>query len=707
MTKTVYVILFFGFLTLPIINSFSFEDWLILTNGNEVQEIVYDSQSNILWSASLGGLLKWDISTKKETKFTTKDGLTDNRLYQIAIGPDRTVWALGERLEHYDGSKFQSFDLYPLNDKSKLYYIKTSGSKLNQDLISEADLEVTKNGIVWISLNGSLASLGLDGKLYLDPFMKPKIVGQIAVDQNNLLYAWVLSEGLYVKKEGNWHLIPATQEFAPAWIFVSDILAIEESEIWLSSYYDGVVQIKDGKKYSFLFGETPQDNEIVALARDNSGRIWADIYYYDGEEWKSITSIKDWDSPVRGITSLSAGPSSKVFLSHSKNGIMLLPDLVNLYANDILMSNKVNDITVKFGHAWFATDFGVQHLRVQEFTAEYFETNLLNAKKIFMRDTTDVFIGFAGRGLAHYQNGNWKYYSVNEGLDPPVVAAITGSPDSSIWIGNQNGLFKWANDTISFVEGSERFEINAMAFNPPYELYIGGKNVLMIYDTRARVFKPVPGIPLQPQFSISSIFVSNTGSIAVAVKNVGLFTKVPGNEEWFFFGDDVVYGMSQITCLAMDSLGGFWHGTTDGAILFENNQFKKYNLQNSPLVDEKINDIEVCVTGCIAIATDAGINCLTRTPDSVFPFVVNDNYIKSVKFNPIKSELIVHLDIELQNLACVKLFNIKGELIEDRWQSLSNNSILMKLKSPISDVYFIKIKEKDKIYSKQIILFKD
>jgi ligand-binding sensor domain-containing protein len=64
--------------------------WTMFTNGNDVNDLAVDPEGN-LWAATSGGLVKWKADGAY-TKYTTMDGLPDNRIWGVAAAPDGALW---------------------------------------------------------------------------------------------------------------------------------------------------------------------------------------------------------------------------------------------------------------------------------------------------------------------------------------------------------------------------------------------------------------------------------------------------------------------------------------------------------------------------------------------------------------------------------------------------------------------------------------
>ena len=92
--------------------------WTSFTSGNAVQNILF--HRGLLWAATSGGVVVWDVEQKIYRKYTTLDGLPSNSTEPMAVGPDDALWlSTASGIGRYDFSNgtWQVFTLtYVLDD---------------------------------------------------------------------------------------------------------------------------------------------------------------------------------------------------------------------------------------------------------------------------------------------------------------------------------------------------------------------------------------------------------------------------------------------------------------------------------------------------------------------------------------------------------------------------------------------------------------
>ncbi len=57
----------------------------MFSNGNFVNDLAYDSRRNVVWAATSGGVVQWELDGHTYHKFTTLDGLPSNIVMSVAV----------------------------------------------------------------------------------------------------------------------------------------------------------------------------------------------------------------------------------------------------------------------------------------------------------------------------------------------------------------------------------------------------------------------------------------------------------------------------------------------------------------------------------------------------------------------------------------------------------------------------------------------
>jgi hypothetical protein len=82
--------------------------WTSITNTNDVTQLAFDRDGN-LWSATHGGVVRWNLKDDSYLKYTTENGLADNDVWSAASAADGSLWfGTWSGAAHFDGQTWTS-----------------------------------------------------------------------------------------------------------------------------------------------------------------------------------------------------------------------------------------------------------------------------------------------------------------------------------------------------------------------------------------------------------------------------------------------------------------------------------------------------------------------------------------------------------------------------------------------------------------------
>lgn len=166
-------------------------------------------------------------------------------------------------------------------------------------------------------------------------------------------------------------------------------------------------------------------NEVTSILQDNEGFMWfgtrSGLNRYDGYEFLTFNQVPGDSASLVNTSIEKIYKDSKgiIWIGTKSNGI-----------------SRYNPVTGKFLNMPFSGTSG---------------KNILPDKRIisFCEDSDgDMWIGAWNGGLLKFNNkiGYGKTYNL-----PSIVNVITKSSDGIIWVGTNNGLFKYNRDDDSFI----------------------------------------------------------------------------------------------------------------------------------------------------------------------------------------------------------------------------------------------------------------
>ncbi|MCF7911669.1 MAG: hypothetical protein K9M99_04010 [Candidatus Cloacimonetes bacterium] len=146
---------------------------------------------------------------------------------------------------------------------------------------------------------------------------------------------------------------------------------------------------------------------------------------------------------------------------------------------------------------------------------------------------------------------------------------------------------------------------------------------------------------------------------------------------WYFEGQERLYGgvSTYPTALLVDPFNNLWIGTATNGICrydIENNKFKTWNMENSPLMSNQINDLEYDgETGTMYIATANGLNSvmigisgIDNQEDELNSMLVYPNPFYPEQDGLVKIENKDHLTMPKGGTIC-NIYDLEGLLVRE------------------------------------------
>ena len=268
--------------------------------GNDVREIVVDSQGNVWVTAYLSGVSRFD--GRKWESFSVKNGLCSDDTISLAADNKGGVWVSAYwGVSHFDGEKWSSYsDVGP----DAIVVGGPNPMKDCQDLtlvegkLSAADeIFVDSGGDVWFSSRtGGVTRY--DGKEWRSFTSKDGLGegGITAIFEDKDGVVWLAGWTGITSFAGttfNFYSIPYYQSVIPRPI-VQDVLQDAQGNLWVAAYGAGVVEF-DGKgwtSYSVQHGLPSVNAKALFLDKEGYPGVITDkgVSRFDGSTWRPMTA---------------------------------------------------------------------------------------------------------------------------------------------------------------------------------------------------------------------------------------------------------------------------------------------------------------------------------------------------------------------------------------------------------------------------------
>jgi ligand-binding sensor domain-containing protein len=303
MQSVTRLLLFFTMVSVLVACSASDEQgWTSYTCATDTHDMVFD-QDGYLWAVGSKGVRRIKPTTGTCSKYTTRDGLANDRVRAVAVSPDGTLWfGTSDGVSSFDGKKWTTYQ--------EGYVVPAVATALDGSLWIGARLELEGchkcgwaarfDGTDWTShrvLNGC---------------------GPVSIAQAPAGDLWFgTSCGIASFDGKTWltYTIPGPSISSA----VVDMVVTDDGDLWVGSIaglarFDGEIWETYGP------GNGLPSNRIMSIAEAPDGALWVGtsggLSKYDGRTWTTFTAANGLiDDQVHVIT---VGPDNTLWFGTSK-----------------------------------------------------------------------------------------------------------------------------------------------------------------------------------------------------------------------------------------------------------------------------------------------------------------------------------------------------------------------------------------------------
>jgi len=291
------------------------------------------------------------------------------------------------------------------------------------------------------------------------------------------------------------------------------------------------------------------------------------------------------------------------------------------HAEDGLPEETVQAFAQTSDHfLWIGTTGGLVRFDGAQFVVfDRDNTPALHENSIFcLLAATDgtLWIGTEGGGVVSYRNHSFRLWSKADGLANGYIRALREDSKGRIWVGTDDGLFRWQDARIQRVDGRDGVPpsaVHSIYRDRQQRVWVGGFHFLCFDGDRA-VELQLPGGLTD---NVKSILQTRDGTMWVGTVS-GLQRSDPGKGSSLPSFSRVPDIHSTVRTLLEDDDGTLWIGTIgDGLIRYQNGRFS--TLSAGAIMPS--NTILSSFTGSehnIWFGTQAGLVRLNKTAASTF-----------------------------------------------------------------------------------------
>jgi len=331
------------------------------------------------------------------TTFSVEDGLPSDKIFALAIEPDRLWVGTEDGLARFEDGQWQQFG----TDDGLVYPVIT-------DLAIEPE-----TGDLWIGTFGGLSRFSggrFDNFTQLDSGLVNDVVYAVAAQGHRVWAATAAGTSAYDSWKDEWQIF--TNRNAPMHEIWCYGLAVAEGKVTLAVWGGGVLQFDleterwreyrdpDHEMEIDLLPDDGPVSDVVASVAHEDGILWAGTYFganrYDGRRWQSYAK-----------------------------------------EDSGLASNFINRVVSEGPTAWFATDEGLSHFDGEIWT------------------TYSTAEEGEGQGVITIRQGETEQIIKTRTAIAHNFVLAVARRDEEIWVGTEKGLSLGLPDSRSDDAGTE------------------------------------------------------------------------------------------------------------------------------------------------------------------------------------------------------------------------------------------------------------
>jgi signal transduction histidine kinase/ligand-binding sensor domain-containing protein len=228
-----------------------------------------------------------------------------------------------------------------------------------------------------------------------------------------------------------------------------------------------------------------------------------------------------------------------------------------------------------------------------------------------------LWAGTDGGGLVRFRNGIFRTYSAKDGLGNDFVRTVYEDREGTIWVGTDDGLFRFAGERLIRVDGSGKvpaLAVHAILEDGAGRLWVGGSKLVMIHGNECREYA-LEGEPSASR--VKSILETSDGTLWVG--NVsGLQRMSPGSGENGRF-EKIPEVKSTVRVLREDKAGVLWIGSIGGGLIqYRDGHFTQVKTPTDPPSSTVLGVFEDSEQN-VWVGMQTGLMRLSRTALNTFP----------------------------------------------------------------------------------------
>lgn len=371
---------------------------------------LYEDRQGYLWIGTNMGLFR--VKNQEVQIFTTKDGLSDNRINEILEDSDGNLWV--GTVNGLNRVKRGKNNTPLIENRFRNNYINC----LFQD----------REKSLWIGTNGSALKRLREGVFhtYSTEQGVANFISSLYEERNGTIWIGTDYGQLYYFKKGKIVEFPIKKDILD--LRIRTIGEDLQGNVLLGTIRDGIFRVKERSLDVYPYRETLSGSIIQTIFRDSKNHLWI------GTMGKGLFHIY-----------------KSMFTHHTIGDGLLSNVILNIF------EDKKNDI-------WVATSNGLNRMQGRQFNqiGKYFEG--IFTLSIYEDSGGTFWVGTLERGLLRLKEGKYNAFTIEDGLGSNSIYQILEDEREYLWMSSNVGVFKISKKEVEKFFKGEIGQVNCIIY---------------------------------------------------------------------------------------------------------------------------------------------------------------------------------------------------------------------------------------------------
>jgi ligand-binding sensor domain-containing protein/signal transduction histidine kinase/DNA-binding response OmpR family regulator len=432
-------------------------------SGNWITDCLNGEDENIWFSTASNGLNLLNTETGLFRVFNqhSEFAIASDRIWSIAVDTQKNLWIGHDKGQltrlNITSNQVQSFTFSSL-DKSNVIF---------QDIVFD------DQDNLWLASSDGLFKFNSKNNTFRAiPNSKKQLLRLKKTPDGQLLIASKSGLAIFNPKTEHFQTL---DQFNNIWI--TDILFDDESNVWISTYGQGIFYqsrtiLLSQKFQNFSHSIEQRDglvnDHLLSLYQDPQGVIWIGTDGYGLHRYDKTQNQFGHQKHQNDTPATIGHDFVRAILKDSQNQLWV-------GTRDGLNKKIENAFT---------------HYKVDEANQKSLTNN--NIFSLYEDGQKRIWIGTYGGGLLRYNpsSDDFSAYTVkSHQLSSDRVYAITGDPRGNLWLGSNNGLTRFNPDTLSVKHYKHNQDVNSISNNTVFSISYDRFDNVIWAGTRAGLNK--------------------------------------------------------------------------------------------------------------------------------------------------------------------------------------------------------------------------